>query len=795
MALDQNIGMVTAYAYAVSKGYTGTEEQFAQELASAGADLSQIQTQIDNFINTIVPAKTAEVTAEGTRQIGLVAAEGTAQKNAVTAEGTTQKNAVNSAGSTQVNAVNSAGSTQVGNVNTAGSTQVGAVQAKGQEVINSIPSDYTALSDDVDDLKSAVSPLIGETVIDLSSGEHRGAFIGSAGNISQTSGSFAYSAPIKVINNKRYTFTASGTPIIAALSTCDEYGNNRNVIHVYSATDTEQTFTYEPSADGYIVLSYNYSFTYTLESCDINLKSVRYSADKIDYYADEVDAVTEKAETLLDFSNVIIGQDWTGGTNVARAVLYITAQPDTEYYYDFRDMGNFLTASAVEKATQTGGALASTALENKTGSFATKSNTKFICIQVGKGSAAITESDFDGWNPYFGTHPKDYITAKDSVARAYAKPWSGKKLVWLGTSIPAGGKYDISNPNSYPIMVGKMLEATVYNEAVGSSALHCKDPNRISASNPYGFLANFEAVSRCITNSLTEMNWIIDHYNDSAVFTQNVPSSLSDADKEFIRSCSWEIKLQKYFTADDFPDAWIIDHGHNDIPSATSEATYTDKTDMSGTQHDGYYTGGNFVSSVASSYLEFDVTDELYVWISGSFGSWYDIYDIFDAEGNRIDYRQNASAADVTDVKVNVANAKTLRVSNPNNLISTISVKRLTYPTYNSLYSYNGAFDFIVNKILAYNPKARIIMIGEYENQKYPTISENQLIASHRWEFPIYKQWENLGWSQQYILVNGEYKTMLNIIIPDNLHPHTDTTGYALRQMAKNIAAWLNTVR
>lgn len=168
MALDQNIGMVTAYAYAVSKGYTGTEEQFAQELASAGADLSQIQTQIDNFINTIVPAKTAEVTAEGTRQIGLVAAEGTAQKNAVTAEGTTQKNAVisegttqknavNSAGSTQVNAVNSAGSTQVGNVNTAGSTQVGAVQAKGQEVINSIPSDYTALSDDVDDLKSAFS--------------------------------------------------------------------------------------------------------------------------------------------------------------------------------------------------------------------------------------------------------------------------------------------------------------------------------------------------------------------------------------------------------------------------------------------------------------------------------------------------------------------------------------------------------------------------------------------------------------------------------------------------------------
>ena len=155
MALDQNIGMVTAYAYAVSKGYTGTEEQFAQELASAGADLSQIQTQIDNFVNTIVPEKTAEVTAEGTRQIGLVAAEGTTQKNAVTAEGTTQKNAVTSEGTTQKNAVNSAGSTQVGNVNTAGAAQISAIQIKGEETIESIPPDYTTLSNDVDDLKNA----------------------------------------------------------------------------------------------------------------------------------------------------------------------------------------------------------------------------------------------------------------------------------------------------------------------------------------------------------------------------------------------------------------------------------------------------------------------------------------------------------------------------------------------------------------------------------------------------------------------------------------------------------------
>ena len=49
------------------------------------------------------------------------------------------------------------GATQVGNVNTAGSTQVNAVQAKGEEVRNSIPSDYSTLSGDVTDLKSALT--------------------------------------------------------------------------------------------------------------------------------------------------------------------------------------------------------------------------------------------------------------------------------------------------------------------------------------------------------------------------------------------------------------------------------------------------------------------------------------------------------------------------------------------------------------------------------------------------------------------------------------------------------------
>lgn len=147
MALDQNIGMVTAYAYARSKGYTGTEDEFAEALANADVTLDQITDAVDEFIDTTVPAKVAEVTAEGTRQIGLVQSEGTAQ----------------------VSAVNSAGSAQIGLVQSEGTTQKNAVIAQGQATIASIPSDYTALSNEVVGLKNTTVQKINMELCDTES--------------------------------------------------------------------------------------------------------------------------------------------------------------------------------------------------------------------------------------------------------------------------------------------------------------------------------------------------------------------------------------------------------------------------------------------------------------------------------------------------------------------------------------------------------------------------------------------------------------------------------------------------
>lgn len=136
----------------------------------------------------------------------------------------------------------------------------------------------------------------------------------------------------------------------------------------------------------------------------------------------------------------------------------------------------------------------------------------------------------------------------------------GKKIGWWGTSIPAFGSEGYNHPESYPKIVGGILGAEVNNHAVGESCVHCKDFTLISATNPYGFVEDFRNVSRCLTNTIEEMQWIIDNYK-SGVFTKNVPTTLSADDKALILGCSYENRLLPYLNT---TDLFVFDHGHND---------------------------------------------------------------------------------------------------------------------------------------------------------------------------------------------------------------------------------------
>ena len=291
--------------------------------------------------------------------------------------------------------------------------------------------------------------------------------------------------------------------------------------------------------------------------------------------------------------------------------------------------------------------------------------------------------------------------------------WNGKKIVWYGTSISAGGYIGANNGNAIPQKVGEILGANVINEAIGSSCVHCKIPSRIDAStNPYGFYQNFEKVSRCLTNSETEMQWVINHWNTPGLWTTGTVSEMTEELAAQILANSYETKVDAYLTAQTFPDLFVIEHGYNDM--------WNSKTEQ----------------------------DELYE----TYG----------------------------DEKI---------------------------------YSFRSGMDFIIKRILDYNPRAKIVLIGNYtaygitgQTGDVPIMQE---VVQDSWNLPMLKQWERLGWTTAKTIDPKGYwsnsggawawvedtsthnMTVLNAWLPDGVHPHTDPTGKATKKIAEEIAAYL----
>ena len=303
------------------------------------------------------------------------------------------------------------------------------------------------------------------------------------------------------------------------------------------------------------------------------------------------------------------------------------------------------------------------------------------------------------------------VTKNEPTGENFGK-WYRKKLVWFGTSIPAGAKEGKDNPLSYPMKLGERLGATVINEAVGESSLHCKAIHRISENNPYGFEENWNKCARCLTNTLEEVEWLLANYNNTTVFTTGTLTALTEDDKAFYRRCSYENKLLPHLNSGNV-DLFVLDHGHNDRYNANKK--------------DGSYVDD---SVVMQEYGEFN------------------------------------------------------------------------------LYTFEGASNFIINKILTANPKNRICFIGEYENQKLPLVSQFQSKVADKWCYPIYKQWERLGWTQNKIFTTGYWNnstglwiesggeeqqiTMLNRWVRDNIHPSSDNSGKATEWLLENMEVWFS---
>lgn len=143
----KDLGAVSAYAYAVEKGYTGTEAEFAELMA----DYAEVGQRAEGAANSALESKTAAQTAATTATTKASEAATSAQT------ATTKAGEATTAAGTATTAKNDAVAAK-----TAAETAQGKAedaQAAAESVAESIPSDYSLLSEDVSDLKEGLNEL------------------------------------------------------------------------------------------------------------------------------------------------------------------------------------------------------------------------------------------------------------------------------------------------------------------------------------------------------------------------------------------------------------------------------------------------------------------------------------------------------------------------------------------------------------------------------------------------------------------------------------------------------------
>ncbi|WP_438447414.1 hypothetical protein [Gorillibacterium sp. sgz5001074] len=154
--------------------------------------------------------------------------------------------------------------------------------------------------------------------------------------------------------------------------------------------------------------------------------------------------------------------------------------------------------------------------------------------------------------------------------------WSGKKIVWFGTSIPESG---------YPQIVGTALGANMYNVAVGSSPARAGCHGNITSGDPLGWTgAVWQNVAYSLSQTLAEKEELITNWDTwKTKLTGSPPTTLSETEMTKIRNCSYENKLvANHLGEGKRADLYVFDHGHNDnwFWNATKDELKVSPTDQ-----------------------------------------------------------------------------------------------------------------------------------------------------------------------------------------------------------------------
>lgn len=169
--------------------------------------------------------------------------------------------------------------------------------------------------------------------------------------------------------------------------------------------------------------------------------------------------------------------------------------------------------------------------------------------------------------------------------------WKGKKIVWFGTSIPAGvvNAGGEGGNGSYPARIGEMLGATVYNESVGSSCVRGGSHEHITTNDPMGW-ADMHVLSIMYSLSLSssEKQTFMDNWDSKWKDIVHEPQMYDATKADTYKAASWDIKLAKYLSGGSVGqcDLYVIDHGYNDYVYGVG---FTDLDEEPPTENDRTY--------------------------------------------------------------------------------------------------------------------------------------------------------------------------------------------------------------
>ena len=187
---------------------------------------------------------------------------------------------------------------------------------------------------------------------------------------------------------------------------------------------------------------------------------------------------------------------------------------------------------------------------------------------AGTSYAAIAYADYEYDNEtirlYSAPFSISYNEAFASQGETLKTILEGKRVLWLGTSIPAGSQ---TNNNNYPYMVGQLAGASaMYNMSVGTSPAAAGMYNRAdqAGGDPLGVKnAHWEMASYGLSQSVAEKQDIINNFA-SFTFYQD-PGSRTEAQKAKIIGTSYERRVDPYISGNGKVDVVMYNHGYNDF--------------------------------------------------------------------------------------------------------------------------------------------------------------------------------------------------------------------------------------